>query len=206
MTDRPLLLASTFGPPAFVAAVVVGGARRPGYSHWRDPVSSLTESGASGTGPVAALFVLSALLSGLFALVLLRRYRGRDRAMHAAGLLLVANAVMAVLLATVFPQDPIGAPMTGPGVAHIVLVALSALCIVAAVVIAARRLPRLEAGFDRFFAYSMATAAVMAFGGLLTPLVVAQGWPLLGLAERITQVGYLQWFVAAPLLLARAAR
>ena len=70
----------------------------------------------------------------------------------------------------------------------------------------ARRLPRLEAGFDRFFAYSMATVAVMAFGGLMTPLVVAQGWPLLGLAERIAQAGYLQWFVVAPLLLARAAR
>lgn len=206
MRERPLLLASAFGPPAFVAAVVVGGARRPGYSHLADPVSSLTEAGASGAAPVAALFALSALLSGLFALALLRRYSGRDRAMHAAGLVLVANAVMAVLLATVFPQDPIGAPMTGPGVAHIVLVALSALCILAAIVLSARRLPRLEAGFDRFFAYSMATVAVMAFGGLMTPLVVAQGRPLLGLAERITQAGYLQWFVVAPLLLARACR
>lgn len=206
MRDQTLLRISAFGQIAFAAAVLIGGARRDGFSHLRDPVSALTETGARGTAPIVALFVVAAVLGGLFALTLVRRYRRRDGAMATAGGLLVANAVMAVLLATVFPQDPIGAPMTGSGVAHIVLVALSALCIVAAIVIAARRLPRLEAGFDRFFAYSMATVAVMAFGGLLTPLVVAQGWPLLGLAERITQVGYLQWFVVAPLLLARAAR
>lgn len=206
MHDRPFLLASALGPIAFIAAVLVGGAMRAGYSHVRDPVSSLTEAGAGGTAPVVALFVVSAALSGLFALALIRRYRGRDSAMTTAGILLAANAVMAVLLATVLPQDPIGSPMTGPGIGHIVLVALSALAIVASIVIAARQLPRLEAGFGGFFAYGMATVALMALGGLATPLVVALDWPLLGLAERITQIAYLQWFVATPLLLARSSR
>lgn len=206
MNERPLLIASAFGPFAFVSAVLAGGAMREGYSHLRDPVSSLTEAGASGAAPVAALFIVSAALSGLFALALLRRYRRRDGAMTTAGVLLAANAVMAVALATIFPPDPIGAPMTPTGVAHIVLVAISALAIVASIVIAARQLPRLETCFGGFFAYSMATVALMALGGLATPLVVAFDWPLLGLAERITQMAYLQWFVATPLKLARVVR
>lgn len=206
MHDRPFLLASALGPIAFIAAVLVGGAMRAGYSHVRDPVSSLTEAGASGAWPVVALFIVSALLGGLLALALIGRYRGLDRTMTATGYALVANAVMAILLATVVPQDPIGSPMTGSGIFHIVLVALSATCIVAAIVAVARRLPRIESGFEGFFAYSMATVALMALGGLATPLVVAFDWPLLGLAERITQIAYLQWFVATPLLLARSSR
>jgi MFS family permease len=201
-----LLAASALGPGFFVAAVLLGGASRPGYSHLRDPVSSLTEAGSTGSPLIPLLFVLSALMTGLMAIVVVRRYRHRDRAFAAAGILLLFDAAIAILLATVFPQDPIGGALTATGIAHIVLVALSAFAIIGAIVLVGRRLPRAEQGFAGFGAYSTATIAAMLAGGLATPLILALGWPVLGLAERVTQAAYLQWFAVTPLVLARRLR
>lgn len=200
--SRFLLWASATGPLVFVAAVLVGGARRVGYDHWRDPVSALTEAGANGSPLVGGLFVVAALLGALFAAALLGR---RDRALALPGLMLVANAGLAVLLATILPQDPVGAKLTVTGALHIGLVAASAFLIIAAILMLGARLPRQARLSPGFTAYSRATVAMMLVGGLIVPVVAATGLPLLGLAERITQLAYLQWFVVTPVLLAGKA-
>lgn len=200
-TSRLPRLAGIAGPLVFVANVIIGGWITPGYSHVRHAVSELTQAGCAHPVLLGAPFVLSALLLGAFGTEL-RRTRPTSRG-RAIGLLLELYAAQAVLLATVFPQDPIGAPLTGPGTLHLVLVGVSALCIVGAILLAAA-----ESGpHERWFrAYSLATVAVMFASGASTGVLIAWDIPWLGLVERITQGAYLVWFVVFAVMTAETAR
>lgn len=61
MHARVLFKLALLAPPLYLAAVVWGSSITPGYSHRHQAISELTQRGAANTGPVEALFVLSAL-------------------------------------------------------------------------------------------------------------------------------------------------
>lgn len=61
MHARVLFKLALLAPPLYLAAVVWGSWITPGYSHRHQAISELTQRGAANTGPVEALFVLSAL-------------------------------------------------------------------------------------------------------------------------------------------------
>lgn len=191
MNPRLLLAAGAAGPLFFLAAVLVGGWINPGYSHLAGAVSELTEAGAPRALPVQVLFSCSAVAMVCVG-VGMRLLHGSARQLRWAGWLLVAYALIALLLATIFPMDPIGAPATLPGILHLVLVGVSAVMLVAAILLAGRALER-TFGWRWYWAYSLLSVGLMAAGGLATPFLVAGSVPLLGLAERITQFAYLQW-------------
>lgn len=151
------------------------------------------------------LFALSAV-SMMFIAAGTLRIHENVRLLRWAGWLLFSYAIMAFLLAAVLPMDPIGAPFTVPGILHLVIVGISAMALIAAILLAGHSLDR-QLGWRHFWPYSVVTVTVMAAGGLATPVILASGMPLLGLAERITQAAYLQWlFVYAVRMAAATAR
>ena len=179
------------GPLLFLAAVLVGGAINPGYSHLSNAVSELMQSGAANALPVQVLFSLSAVAMLTISAAMYLSPRGGWR-LRTAGCLLAGYACIALLLATVFPMDPIGATATWGGTMHLALVGVSAVLLVAAILIAGYTLDH-HFGWGWFWPYSIATVLAMAAGGIATPWLIATGIPLLGLAERVTQFAYLQW-------------
>jgi hypothetical membrane protein len=193
----PWLLTGAVGPLVFVINVVLGGLITPDYSHLRHAVSELTQAGAPNTVPLSALFVGSALSMLVFGVVVHRRWRVTRPRVATGGVLIAAYALQAVLLATVFPQDPIGAPMTFPGIMHLVIVGTSALCIVGALLLIGAGWDPGSHGFRR---YSWASLAVMLLSGASTGILVSYDIQLLGLVERITQLAYLQWFTVFSLM------
>ncbi len=201
LSVRAMFAAGVFGPPLFVATVAVGGFLVPGYSQLASPVSDLTESGALLADPLGALLVLSGLLNALTGYGLVLRYAGRNRLVTTAGLLIVGYGAIAMLLASLFPQDPGGPPVTATGMAHIVLVAVSALLLVAAILLAGQGF-RARPGFR---AWSFGAVALMLAGGASVPVIAAADLPLLGLAERVTQLSYLAWLFVTALAEARRA-
>jgi hypothetical membrane protein len=192
---RPLLLSGILGSLVFIFNVALGGIITPGYSHLRHAVSELTQAGAQHIVLLSAIFVLSAVLMLVFGVAVYRYHPHSHRRVALGGIFIALYAVQAVLLATVFPQDPIGAPMTTPGTLHLVFVGLSALCIVAAILLIGYGVDASAFHWRGFRLYSLLSLAVMLSSGACTPLLIANNIPLLGVVERMTQLAYLQWFV-----------
>lgn len=191
---RPLLLSGALSSLVYVANVVVGGLLTPGYSHVRNAVSELTQAGAPHAVALGLPYALSGLLLAAFgAAVCLVSYR-TSRRVFTGGLLIGLFAVQAVLLGTVFPQDPLGAPLTFPGTMHLVLVGVSVPLIVSAILLIGFGLDRAVSRWRHFRLYSMVTVLLMFAGGVLTPISIAGDVEALGLAERVTQMAYLTWF------------
>ena len=190
------------GVVLFVLTVVLGGMLTANFSHVRNAVSELTQARSPHNLLLGALFVCSAALFGAFGLSLSAFGNGNgNRGFQACGKLVVLYAVQAALLASVFPQDPIGEPITLNGFLHLFVVGTSALCIVAAMIVAGCSAPP---EWGRFRDYSFASVIVMLSSGASTVLLISYDLHFLGLIERITQGAYLQWFVVFSVKLDRS--
>jgi len=110
---RNLLYAGVVGPVLFIAAFLVEGFMRPGYSQWRNFVSQLA-TGEGGWVQVANFVVLGILLL-LFSLGLRHALRGSRGSIGAP--ILLAIVALATLGAGIFTTDPaLGYPPGEPTV------------------------------------------------------------------------------------------
>ncbi|MBX3530054.1 MAG: DUF998 domain-containing protein [Rhizobiaceae bacterium] len=184
------------GPFVYLATVLAGGAVTPGYSHVVHAVSELTQRGAPHALPLGAGFAVSAILCGMFGLAV----AASGRSVRLPGWLIAGYGVIAFLLATIFPMDPIGSEVTFAGVAHIVLVALSGLMLVGAIIVAALRL---RGELPWFLPVSIAAAILMLAGGASSAVMIANEIAMTGLAERVTLSSYLLWFAVLATVLMR---
>lgn len=183
-----LVTLGILGPPSFFATTQYGAAITDGYNQMTDAVSALSQRGAPHGALINGLFVIAALLQVVLGLAVVLRFRGRNLAMTRAGALIMAYAATGALIAAFFPMDPIGGEVTLPGVLHLVLVGLSALALIAAMVLA-RHNPD-----ARWFApLTWACLAGMVSGVGVSALAGLLGWPVLGVGERLTQDAYLIW-------------
>ena len=120
--------------------------------------------------------------------------------MARAGGLIALYAGMGALIAAVLPMDPMGGEATLPGILHLVFVGLSAIVLIAAMLVG-QRLP----GVAWFSGFTGVCLGGMVLAAAISGLAGGIGWPVLGLGERLTQDSYLVWlFVLA--LVAAAAR
>jgi hypothetical membrane protein len=190
-----LFWAGILGPFVYVLNVILGGVITQGYSHIRNAVSELTQRGASNIVTFSAFFVVSAILMIVFGIAIMLHYRHQSRQVYAGGALIVVYGVFAALLATVFPQDPVGAESTIPGTMHLVFAGLAALVIVGSILLIGMGLRQTEERWHYFKLYSVITVIVMLIFGASTPILMMNGIELMGLFERLTQLAYLQWFV-----------
>jgi hypothetical protein len=199
------------GPAAalvYAAAVVVGGAITPGYSHTRDHISTLLQAG-SDNGPVLIppflLYNLLTMAMGVTLVAIARNSaRPRTRLGILAGIALVAGGMSgAAILA--FPQDPIGAAATPTGLTHIGLAGVSSLLTIVAIGLAGAWF--LGTPERRPLAwYSFATLAVVFVGGGVAAIATANLDPWMGLYERIAIFGFVQWLLVVGIVEAGGAR
>ena len=212
---RPLPPAATraFGlvaALAYTTVVIVGGLITPGYSHTAQPVSSLYQAGSvNGTAIALAffgynLFVIAfGFVMGGYAHALGGR---RSRAGIAAGIGLILTGI-AGACDDLFPQDPIGAPVTTSGGLHIAFAALASLATLVTVALAVSwLLARMDR--RRFALYSAASFGLILISGPITAAQTAASSPQMGLWERLTIFTFIVWMGAfsAVLTFGRAPR
>jgi hypothetical protein len=197
------------GPVAaatYTVTVVVGGAITPGYSHTRDHVSTLLQAGSENgllLIPPFLAYNLLTMAAGMVLVAIARRTTGRSAIGALAGAALVAEGMVgAATLA--FPQDPIGATVTGTGLTHIVLAGLSSLLTMIAIALCGVWLLA-QPGRRAVAWYSFVTVAVVFAGGAVTAIATANLDPLMGLYERIPIFGFVQWLFVAGFLLWRTS-
>jgi hypothetical membrane protein len=196
-----LFLCGMLAPVVYVVAVLIGGIKRPGYSQISQFVSELIEAGAPNKSLLNPLFALYNLLTIAFGIGLFAKVRAMSQSKgkvsgSLGALILVAEGLFG-FLTVFFPQDPRGAPVTSTGIIHIVLAGLSSLTTILSMVCMGfwfRTIPRLR-GYD---IYSFISVIVVFISGGAAAYTGATLSPVLGLMERITIGGFLQWlFVIA---------
>jgi hypothetical membrane protein len=194
MKQRVLILAGVLGPIIYILNVMLGGIITPNYSHIENAVSELTQRGAPNIVVLSALFVLSAVLILLFGIAIMMRFQSQSRRVYAGGVMIVVYGIFAALLASIFPQDPIGGESTFPGTIHLVLAGLTAFVIMGLILLIGLGIDH-RTGWSHFKLYSIITVILIFVFGASTPILIMKEIELLGLFERLTQLAYLQWFV-----------
>ncbi len=181
-------LAGFLAPGVFLLSVLIGGARRAGYSHVSEPVSALGMSGAPDAWAINAAWTVTGLLVMILGLALWRDRSGPGR--FAAGALLAAGAASAAI-ALWFPMDPPGVPMSRAQGGHNILVMVAALAFAAAMVGSARA-PAAPPAYRRL---TWLALVAMVLGGAGAALSAALGLDAIGAFERLTQGGYQAWLL-----------
>jgi len=181
---------------------LVGGYITPNYSYVKNAVSELIQSGAEHRTFLSSFLFLHALMIILFSIGILAEHPYElSKPIFIGGILLLAVGTSHALSSSIFPQDPVGAESTLPGVMHLILVGIT---VVAIVVL----MPLLGVGFDRlygwrhFVIFTFLCLAVIIVSGVSSPVVISKGIELMGLTERITGYTFYVWmFVLAYLLI-----
>jgi Protein of unknown function (DUF998) len=197
MNRHRLVLSGVAAAIVYTGTVIAGAAISPGYSHLRDHISTLTQAGAVNRPllvPPFLIYNLLALASGL-ALIEIAGHSTFARSIlgRLGGWAIVVVGVTGALILA-FPQDPVGSPVTAGGTFHIALAAAASLLTMVAVGLIGAWL--LGAGSLRPVAwYSFATLGIVFSFGLVTAIATANLDPFMGLYQRVTIFGFIQWLL-----------
>jgi hypothetical protein len=190
--DLAGLALGVVAPIIFAAAVIWGATLVPGYSHVTDFISSLTQSGRTGTEPVEWLFLGYNGFLLVFATLCLRRLaRSREWAM--TFILLIVIAALGILMIPL-RQDPVGDPITTAGIVHLVLAGLASLFSMGAIWFAGLAWRKTKDG-EGLALFSFICLAIVFASGLLAASGAAGGWPFTGLLQRVTIGTFLIWMI-----------
>ncbi len=189
-----LFWAGVLGIVVYVLNVVLGGIITPDYSHIRNAVSELTQRGSPNIVVLSAIFVFSAILILIFGVTIMLHHQHQSKRVYTGGALIAIYGMFAALLATVFPQDPLGGESTFPGTMHLVIAGLAALVIMGSILLIGLGMDQPTGRWRHFKLYSVITVILVLAFGASTPILIMNKIELMGLFERLTQLAYLQWF------------
>jgi uncharacterized protein DUF998 len=211
MRNKIFMLCGMLAPVVYVIAVIIGGRLRPGYSHKSQFVSELIESGApnkSLLNPLFALYNLLTIASGIGLFTRLRAMsENKGKVSGSLGaLVLVAEGIFG-FVTVFFPQDPRGAPVTSRGKIHIALAGLSSLTTILTMLLMGFWF-RTIARWRGYSIYSFISGIIVFISGGLAAYTGATNSRILGIMERITIGGFLQWLfvIALKLFSAQASK
>lgn len=193
---KVLLYAGFIGPLAYILHDISGSILSQNFSWIENSISDLTNSAAREANPVGViLLIISALAGMLFgAGILALSANAESRLLKLAGIILLVNGLLQLFTSTVFPQDPIGSPLTTPGLMHLILVAVSAVLAILLLITVARW--AYHNPLYRFFGgITLTTLVILVAGGILTAIVVSKQLTVLGLVERLSIYPFQCWTV-----------
>lgn len=192
--------AGVAGPIVFTIAWLVTGARTPGYSHVRQPISQLAALGSPYPAiQQAGFFALTAAVVGLA--WGLPRVTGRSRILTS----LLAAAAVAVALTSVFRDDLTGTEVqSNSGAVHRATGGLFfMLMIVVAFVVASRVGSGLSRRGVARFSWASGTLSLVLF--VVYGVAISSRHPLAGLSQRLLAFSLMTWLVVMSLWVRREA-
>ena len=200
--DKGLLYYAGFGAGIiFLLGDIVGGFITPNYSYIENAVSELIQSGAENRVFLSSFLFLHALMIILFSIGILAQlpYK-QSKLIFIGGILLLVVGISHALSSSIFPQDPVGAESTFPGVMHLILVGITILSIFVILPLLGLGFNRLY-GWNKFVIFTFVCLAVIIFAGVSTPIVINKGIGVMGITERITGYTFYVWMSVLAYLL-----
>jgi len=188
-------------PILFASAAIIGGFSHLGYSHVSQAVSELTASGAPNQSWLIAAFALTELLKITFGVGYYLAVRNLNRALAGSALIISAISVVGLGFAR-FPMDQIGSSLTFDGRVHIVIVSISAVMAIVSIALAGFGWRFVHTG-KTLSVWSFAMLAMMLVSGLASVLVVANGWPGIGIWQRVNIGAFSAWQILTSIHLLR---
>ncbi len=186
----------------YLVGDLVGGLITPDYSYIKNAVSELIQSGAERRLFLSSFLFLHALMIILFSVgVLAEHPYDLSKPIFVGGILLLSVGTSHALSSSIFPQDPVGAESTFPGVMHLILVGITVVSIIVLMPLLGVGVDRLY-GWRHFLMFTILCLVVILISGVSSPIVISKGIELMGLTERITGYTFYVWmFVLAYLLI-----
>ena len=174
----------------YVVHVVIGGIKWKGYSHFQQPISDLTATGAPNRTLMLSLTTIYGLLALLFAVSFtILRSREHNTLVLWGGISFIVLHLVSVLY-PLFPQDLPGTETTFRGRMHLVITALIVpFTIFTPFLIGFGFLS--EPQWHAFGLYSIITGILILIFGGTTAIFYAKKIPYFGLVERLN-IGALQ--------------
>ena len=187
-------------PVIFIITALLGGFLRPGYSHLRDTVSELFTVGSPNRLLLSFLYILFSVFLILFGFGLLEfvRKTGSNNKIGKWGAVsFILVGAFNILTATIFPQDPWGAPPTFPGEMHKIVSAVISVLSLMYMLLFGIWFYKIR--LSRFFlVYSLITILLAVLGGAW--FMISVSTPLMGLAERAAILVGFQYTVVLAVL------
>ncbi len=189
----------------YLVGDIVGGMITQDYSYRANAVSELVQSGAENRAFLSTFLFAHAVCIVLFSAGVLANHTYQEnRFVLIAGIGLLVVGLCHALSSSIFPQDPVGAEATFPGIMHLVLVGVTVVVLFIVLPLMAQGLFA-DRGWRTFRTFSFVCLPVMIMGGVLTPVVIGRGIELMGVMERIVAYTFYVWlFVLAYLLVDEA--
>lgn len=200
--DKGLLYYAGFGAGIiFLLGDLVGGFITPNYSYIKNAVSELIQSGAENRVFLSSFLFLHGLMIILFSIGILAQHPYKQsKSIFIGGILLLAVGICHTLSSSIFPQDPVGAELTFPGVMHLILVGITILSIFIILPLLGLGFYRLY-GWNKFVIFTFLCLAVIIIAGVSTPIVINKGIGVMGITERITGYTFYIWMSVLAYLL-----
>ncbi|MBE3597895.1 MAG: DUF998 domain-containing protein [Limnochordaceae bacterium] len=205
------IAAGIVAPILYAVTVVAGAAATPGYSHARNAISELIQTGAPAKASLDPWFLVYNGLVVMFGVALAQAFEARtDRhgrgAGRFAGGVLAMVGVLGGVMTLWFPMDPIGSEATPAGTGHVVLAGLVSLGSIVAMASAGLAFSR-SGRWAGYGLYSFVSVAVVFATGAMAAWSAATGSGWMGLWERLTIGAFLQWLLVVALaVMARRKR
>lgn len=174
----------------YVVHVVIGGIKWKGYSHFQQPISDLTATGAPNRTLMLSLTTIYGLLALLFAVsfTILRSREHNTLVLWGGVSFIVLHLVSA--LYPLFPQDLPGTETTFRGKMHLVIMALIVPFTISTPFLIGFGFLS-EPQWHTFGLYSIITGILILIFGGTTAIFYAKKIPYFGLVERLN-IGALQ--------------
>ncbi|MBT3319993.1 MAG: DUF998 domain-containing protein [Clostridia bacterium] len=195
MVTRYLILVGVVSPLLYFGASFIGGAANQGYSHIKDSVSDLLIKGSPKLPTLDTMMIISFVFIALSCAAMLITHAPSLKGATKAGIIVVGlSGVFSLFSSIIFRLDPHSSGMTVNTSMHITFVALAAIAtIVGGMLIGFTMFS--VGGWSGFRIYTVITFAFMLVGAAISPVIVANNVPVVGLVERISIIAYNQWFV-----------
>ncbi len=180
-----------FSALLYIAAWIVGGILRPGYSARKQAVSELIEAGAPNKR------LLDTMILGFHILVIPFAYGlhigvNSEKGSRLAPFFLGGAGGLGIVLTLFFPCDPGCNPVTWRGKMHIALAIPLGFLILFAILAFAKRM-KIDERWSEYASYSLGSFASGLLLAILSAAFAKRSFG--GILERLLGIAYQQWYI-----------
>jgi hypothetical membrane protein len=193
MKQKTLILSGLAAALLYLLAVILGAAITPNYSHVANAISELIAAGAPNKTLLDIIFLLYNCFVMLFGTTLIKSVNGDGiKKCRIGSWTLVLTGALGVILTLFLPMDPRGAEATFAGTMHLVVSGFLSLGTMISILFMGLAFKK-DKRWAKYSLYSIISLVFIFVTGGTSAASAGMHSPIMGLLERLTIGGFIQW-------------